>query len=106
MRQEGRRRASAHVNLSSSTRVLPRFAETPEKEIQTMLLTVFYHINPRGHGCCAFHIGLARADEALQKLRAKECSRTFTPHEGWQCARCLAMNEWSDSDDDSNVCAI
>ena len=45
------------VNLCSSKLVHSQFVETPVPDIQNFITSVLLHVNPRGSGCCAFHIG-------------------------------------------------
>merc|ERR1719240_2009472 len=56
------------------------------------VLLALEHINFRGDGCCAYHIGCANLALILQEMCSSECMPDFIPASGWQCGCCLSTN--------------
>jgi len=50
------------------------------------------HINFRGDGCCAYHIGCANLALILQEMCSSECMPDLAPATGWQCGSCFSLN--------------
>mmetsp|Transcript_145845 Transcript_145845/g.254443 ORF Transcript_145845/g.254443 Transcript_145845/m.254443 type:complete len:251 (-) Transcript_145845:78-830(-) len=85
-------RRRRRVSLNSSKCALHQFGETPRASQMMCVLLALEHINPRGDGCCGYHIGCANLALILQEMCASECMPEFYPMAGWQCAYCLALN--------------
>lgn len=49
------------------------------------------HINFRGDGCCAYHIGCANLALILQEMCSSECMPDIDVT-GWQCGSCMSLN--------------
>merc|ERR1712217_477031 len=65
--------------------------ETPTPALYPVILRLCMQMNPRGSGCCPFHIVAARIGVALNEL-APSCIPGFQPFADWQCAGCFAVN--------------
>merc|ERR1712107_344028 len=52
------KRRRPRVRLGTSTCTLPRFRETPAHSIVHLLTEAFQQTNPRGTGCCAWHVAI------------------------------------------------
>jgi hypothetical protein len=84
------------VILDTRRRVLPHFKATPRRSIEDIMQQTFCYINPRGAGCCAFHIVLANVAQVIKGLAAHACAQAcainYSPFNTWQCQSCFAMN--------------
>lgn len=85
-------RRKRKVTLNSSKCVNSQFAETPRSSQMMAVLLALEHINYRGDGCCAYHIGCANLALILQEMCSSECMPDFSPATGWQCGSCMSLN--------------
>lgn len=88
------------VVLTSKKRVLPTFRSTPRATIRTAACWAMAHINPHGVGCCSKHICAGALRQLLRQIAQEACHTGFSPHTGWQCEHCKAMNESVAADSD------
>jgi len=86
-------RGRATVTLRTTRLVRKEFQETPNATVQQLLLAILSQINPRGKGCCFWHVGLRVLQECLSPLTIRPCDRALQPYTGWQCMNCFALNE-------------
>ena len=80
------------VDLNTQDRVLGEFKETPAFMIRRICLEGLLHINPRGQGCCKFHICAAALQVALHAPLKSDCESSFTPRGVAACD--LLRDEW------------
>merc|ERR1719379_2926001 len=85
-------RRKRKVSLNSSKCVHTQFGETPRSSQMMCVMMALEHINFRGDGCCAYHIGCANLALVLQEMCSSECMPDFYPISGWQCGSCLSVN--------------
>lgn len=91
-REAPRNKSGGNVNLDAKQRVLADFKETPTRVITSIAKEGLFQINPRGEGCCKFHICVAALHRALSTISAGDCDADFAPYTEWQCQTCLTMN--------------
>ena len=87
------------MNLNTTERVLADFKETPTRVINIIAKEGMFHINPRGEGCCKFHICAAALRRAMTVISAGACDTDFSPYVEWQCPMCLTMNGHTPDED-------
>lgn len=88
------------VCMTSSQCTLREFEETPSSTVNQMLGETARFLNPRGRGCCAWHVALVRVRIQLSAMLTGPCNKQFAPLSDWQCRHCKAMNS-RDADSDS-----
>jgi len=76
----------------SSRCLLSQFAETPKRTVMMCLLDAIEKVNPRGEGCCPYHVALAGVAKVLQEMGVQDCIPDFSPLLDWQCPGCFALN--------------
>ena len=79
------------VTLNTRTRAMKEFQETPNVSISQLLLKIACMMNPRGKGCCFYHVSLLVLQRNVSELLTKVCVQTLRPNHEWQCPQCLAM---------------
>ena len=82
--------------------LLPGFEKTPSVSVGQALQNVIDKINPRGAGCCSWHIAVASASDSLMHMRSGACAPDFEPLRSWQCGRCGFMQD----DEEDTDCDI
>jgi len=82
----------APVILKTRKVILPEFAVTPAATMRHLVFNVLRRCNPRGKGCCAWHIGLQTLLRLALDSSTSECNRDFRPYRGWQCRGCFALH--------------
>eukprot|EP00928_Gymnodinium_smaydae_P092408 TRINITY_DN7627_c0_g1_i1.p1 TRINITY_DN7627_c0_g1~~TRINITY_DN7627_c0_g1_i1.p1 ORF type:complete len:494 (-),score=33.95 TRINITY_DN7627_c0_g1_i1:256-1737(-) len=83
---------------------LSQFECTSTTAVHLLISKALYHVNPCGRGCCPYHLGIATLRCALEDMDAMRCDLIFSPHNGWQCSSCNAMNDLPDDADDVEEC--
>merc|ERR1719230_295935 len=85
-------RRKRKVSLNVQKCVNQKFGETPRSSQMMCVLLALEHINFRGDGCCAYHVGCANLALILQEMCSSECMPDFSPASGWQCGACMSLN--------------
>lgn len=88
------------TNLRTNKLIQRKFDETPKTTLTWLVDTLLHQINPRGSGCCYWHVGLSILREHILELAMRQCDHKIFPYDGWQCKLCLSLHE--DLDDDSD----
>jgi hypothetical protein len=110
----------APVKLKKSKVVVPEFKETPTTTIKWLIKDTLLRFNPRGKGCCSWHIRIRALIHHANAMTKAECGRIWDatdkspmrPHidewlcfQTWQCPECFSLNE-DDEDEDGKVCLL
>jgi hypothetical protein len=99
----GRHRQQHPVNLNTKHRLLRNFKATPRRSIEDILRQSLLYVNPRGVGCCPFHIILAIASKVIKGLTEQMCETSYQPFSTWQCQSCFVMNATTAEDSDIGI---
>lgn len=89
----------APVILRTSRLINPSFVETPKDLMKLLVSELMMSLNPRGKGCCYWHIAQQVLLHAITEMNMLECKQDFKPYSGWQCRRCLIIHEEDEEDD-------
>merc|ERR1712232_317392 len=89
----GPRQRPQRVQPVQPRAVLPEFEETPTRFIGQGISNIIDHINPRGGGCCNWHIAIASVSAALEAMKRQPCLPEYEPAKDWQCRRCFFMQD-------------
>jgi len=89
-------RDRAPVRLRTRQRVLRQFRETPMSTLSNMILDLMCRVNPRGEGCCYYHIGLEVFYKQYCQMKGLECMPRYSPYSAWQCSVCFALHDFED----------
>jgi hypothetical protein len=111
----------APVKLQSSKVVVPAFKETPTTTVKWLIKDTLVRFNPRGKGCCSWHIRLRALIHHAVAMRNAECEQIWDATDKlamqsetgewlvlqtWQCQRCFSLNEEDIEDQDDKVCLL
>eukprot|EP00928_Gymnodinium_smaydae_P031188 TRINITY_DN22972_c0_g1_i1.p1 TRINITY_DN22972_c0_g1~~TRINITY_DN22972_c0_g1_i1.p1 ORF type:complete len:556 (+),score=23.62 TRINITY_DN22972_c0_g1_i1:87-1754(+) len=88
------------VKLCTSRVLAPQFMETPLATVQQMILTSLARINPRGKGCCRFHVRLESLLQRTSELLHRPCHMGPCLSDAWQCGECLVI-QYGKNDEES-----
>eukprot|EP00928_Gymnodinium_smaydae_P085471 TRINITY_DN68958_c0_g1_i1.p1 TRINITY_DN68958_c0_g1~~TRINITY_DN68958_c0_g1_i1.p1 ORF type:complete len:451 (-),score=43.53 TRINITY_DN68958_c0_g1_i1:407-1708(-) len=85
-------KATRKVNLRTKRLLLPEFLETPDHTAAQVIYEAASRINPRGKGCCAFHVQLEYFLKRTSEMLPLECKKGPEVEPPWQCPECLVLN--------------
>ena len=97
-----------NVNLKTRKLVMNEFVETPNSTIYSLVCQSLLQFNPRGKGCCSFHIGLQVLLQCILDMTSKPCNGSHQPNCGWQCRHCFALHEAAEEEEqeDGLFCTV
>lgn len=98
-----------HVTLNTSKCVQGMFRETPDFTITEIIARALRLLNPRGRGCCFWHISLHVLKKQIFTLMRMSCKLDFKPCSDWQCGECHALQEIDEDAEDDDfdvVCSL
>jgi len=101
VRLSGRPPKPYHVTLNTRHCVLRTFKETPANAINQIIARALRLFNPRGKGCCFWHISLHVLKNQIFSMLRMPCKPDFKPFADWQCGECLALQQ-RDEDDEAD----
>ena len=87
----------APVRLKTRKLIYSTFEETPKLTINQLIIQTIVQINPRGKGCCYYHIGLDVLLQHISFMKLSECKPRCMPFSGWQCKKCGIVLEDEDA---------
>jgi len=103
--QKTRQTSHRPVILKTCKLAVSEFAETPKPTLSWLVGKLLVQVNPRGKGCCPWHISLQALRKHLSHMTASECNQDFHVVDDWQCNNCFALQEF-DTDETSQVCSL
>lgn len=95
----------APVRLKTRKVVMPEFKETPAVTMVWLIKETLLRFNPRGKGCCEWHVCLKSLLHHAAEMANFECDRKMRKLSTWQCNQCLALNE-EDAEGEAQECLL
>jgi hypothetical protein len=89
--------------FNTRSQALRQFRETPDHTVEQMVYDAMGRMNPRGKGCCFYHVALRVLHRTIVELSAQSCHPSFAPNQAWQCEKCYAMHA---DDEDLPFCMV
>jgi len=80
------------VRLNTRSRMLPQFSETSAATQEMLLKVVMSKINPKGIGCCPWHVSLYSTLHLATKMFASDCNTDCFSSKAWQCSLCEVVH--------------